>query len=325
MRILVTGMNSVTTGSERARVRYETVTTILPSILKEAGHEVEWRAVDAGEKLDFDLAFIEAFDLGGMATAGRRIGAMWAALTLPHVLTIGDWQHERIRRSFTPDQFWNTYMMGDKALERRGLLVRRGDEVDRIIASWASKRHPMLMPAFNWGTRDYSSISAGQLLQIDPSRFMREVGDPSRPKCRQWISASLKPRPQLNKLMKGCSWPVVEYCDAGKGKDTRVDEDFLTHDVLSEAWGTLVAPYPTSGNGWWRHRFVYAAQSRCISMSWNECPLPSFQPRWQEVEAMTPEQLRDLAHAQYDELHAASTPREAVVEAVNRFLKDMKP
>lgn len=314
MKILLTGMTPVACGSDRRISDYVTFCTLLPKILREAGHDVVQRGVMVGEDLsEFDAAIIDVFNVTSMGTRTRRWGALWAAITLPHVVSFSDWQLTLIRKNLTPHHFWSVRLCGPNELAAREALLRYKDSVDGILASWP--RHPTLLPSFTWGSHRFG---CERFLSVDPSLWVPRLGEPAPNKKRYWVFASLTRHDKFLENLRA-QWPIAAYVGENK-----VDEDFLVSKCYSLARGTLSHPYDISGSGWWRARFNYAEQTRTVVVQWDGCPLPAYGCSVAEVEALDDDGLARLAEAQSEQLLASLESRDSVLTRIQQFLTEVR-
>jgi hypothetical protein len=312
MRILVTSMSSACLPTRRAT--WASFSTLLPDILRAAGHQVTWSEVTPGEKLDYDFAFIDVFNLQSMMSFGYRWGAAWTGLNVPHACVLSDWQFEPITRNLTPDSFWRVRMPGKRVDAGITALRPYESRINNLLQYWRERAH-WILPLFNWGHHRFPI--GGSQDWVDPSAFLRMLGKP-RPKHPHWIFASLTKHDQWLKKLRH-TWPIVPYVG-----DDKVDEEFLVSECYSEAAGIISHPYAHCGSGWWRARFTYAAQVRSILATFGESPLQSYNVCIPAVEAMDIAQRRDLAEFQAREYASNEMPKDAIIAKINDFIEGCK-
>lgn len=187
---------------------------------------------------------------------------------------------------------------------------------DRLVAMaecfdtdrWTRGMVPVV-PMYAWGdrtgVRKRMPKTMGPIEPLDPSSTIYPTllgHDPLPPteKKRTWMLGALMPHDTwLQK--KEFTWPV-EYMGAKNmvkkygGERVKTESDVI--DRYNQVWGILSPPYPHSGSGWWRSRFMYAAKvgSILVCDKGEGDPLGTpYKMRMPQVEAMTDQQLAQLA------------------------------
>lgn len=324
-RVLVTGSTPVQVGSARTELDIVTATRGYVAAIESLGYEVDWRPVTPGEDLSRYAAVVAAIQTPNSIASRHFYGALWSLSTRPDaVMVIDDWQTDSILSGA------KTYAVSpSRAFRLRGDAefpdVR--DEVFDQLVEFANGdwRWPVVVPTIGDGDASLLKIPANRVVPIDPTAFSRRYRHygPRPPKSRRWVYASLMTRPAPN-----LAWPVDQFgCpDKGRGgvgpSGTAAKPRLRESDLASEylgAWGVLSPTHPHAGSGWWRVRYLMAADSRCVlSADPREAACLgepySVASNPAKIESMSDAQLAEVAAAQRSRLDEIMWPAERVVE-----------
>jgi len=237
-------------------------------VLRQNGHDVEWRAVEVGESLDhFDHVIVS---LMPMASWGSRYmgGALWAIWTGKRVtLTAEDWQVRGIWPSFRGlakryDYFEKTiwsHWEGRCSPSYKHVLHQ---VIRAMSGKWPYK---MLVPCWHGGDLARLGLPADELISYDPSACMKSYDFDVAPKCHTWIFASLTAKDTwLHKQRQSLTWPVL--CYGNVRKDQQKLPESALQQVYASNWGVMSPPHDVSAAGWFRVRFHMAAQAGCVML-----------------------------------------------------------
>ncbi len=172
----------------------------------------------------------------------------------------------------------------------------------------------------------------GPIVSIDPTTWI-DYYPPydGRPKERKWIQASL-----LRRDGPPTTWPVERYGNPGKRgfhpgdaeleKEPRVTEDVLSR-IYCGAWGVISPPNNHPGSGWWRPRYMLAADASCVLAAHPTEAAVFGEPYAYasdvaKVEALNDDELEGLASDQRECLDGKVWPRERVVETLRELIKE---
>lgn len=274
-RILLTGFTAKQRGEGRPQV-----TTLLCGAeiaLKHAGHYVERRKVfpDEDLKAQFDVAVVAVYDYKGSSATAQKFNTIRACVDLPHVLAWDDWNAKGIFSSISSGskQFWRLGLHESDPkvnLQRDVLLRTRGEHVTQLIQSWATAIPKMLCCAFNWG--DHSVLKAahpfGELCCWDPSPWVHgmhdDLGCKQVQRMRRWVLASLWNHDDWLRELDP-TWDVLKITKPGKNKRSWQLEEASVYREYCTSMGVLSPPYDQlAGSGWWRNRFVFAADAGSV-------------------------------------------------------------
>lgn len=326
MRVLVTGTTKQQIGGG-TRLDYEPVADLLvKGLRRNQSWEVEHRLVELGEVLtDYDVVFVGLVPPLSIAShyLYPALNAIYQCETqgIPLVLYVDDWAFpsliskiktavnnpEHLTKPFFERRYGHAW-----ALEHRDLLI--GVLEDLLQEKWP----PTVIPAFTWGDHQVLQDRLPMLDQavfVDPSAFARPyaVTKPEAKK-RRWVLGTVSDqRTWLNK--QGLEWPVKYLGSRSSKADVKMKERDLVQ-LYQDSWGVLSPPYKQIlGTGWWRNRFVYAAQSGAILLcDPGEAAQLSgaYQVAAADIEKMSDDELLGLANWQYRELTSRQMSRDAV-------------
>ncbi len=277
-KILITGMTPKQVGRSRSTwvTFVDALKTILASEQLETAMEetiqVDHRAVIPGENLqvyDKVIVFIAPHD---SIAAGYRWSGLWAlAARGDAIVAVDDWQYYTIQMKLTSalaaDRFY-------RFVDERPDWSRR-EEVQGFNDYPAAKRavkelaysmcwdipfKHILMPLFPWYDPNkigFRLKDKDKIVPIDPSLIVRPPDVPFvGEKKRQWVAGSLFDHSDyINKL--GLTWPLLKF---GHKKTQVVLSEPDLCKIYAESYGIISPKYRTSGDGWWRMRYVHAAE-----------------------------------------------------------------
>jgi len=321
-RVLISGFTAQQVGRGN-RLRYEPVADLWARGLREAGCDVDHAMCTPG----MDISRYDAVLMGVIGLAGLGCSYIYGALDVvarvdPDRLTlyVDDWQLGLVRSSI------GTIQRGPHRLVKPLMSYRRDYEWacqnrDHLIAGvdrLAGGNH-VLYPRYNWGD---PSIIEDQFpgewrpYGVDPSALCVEYPvTQSFPeaRARQWVLGILSDQREWVESL-GLGWDVYYV----GGKKSRAEQPLTEAELIqlySESWGVLSPPYPISGSGWWRNRYVYAARHGCVVLSSGQECTPvgdAYRCTAAQVEAMDQGQLVVLRARQREQLLSWETPRAEV-------------
>lgn len=274
-KILVTGFTAKQRGEGRPQV-LTLLDGVVPA-LEHLGHQVERRKVALDEDLSsFDLAIVGVYDYRGTSATAQKFQATRACLALPHVLAWDDWNSRGIWGSFSrgPDEFWASGMhKNDPRHQEMKAEFERcwKPAATRQAERWAERVESCVCCAFSWG--DHRVLRAehdfGSLLCWDPTPWLRgyygtQLDGHVIPKDRQWVLASLG---NFDNWLGAVNptWPVTTQMKPGPGARGWQVTESRVFQTYACNWGVLSPPYDhLRGSGWWRNRYVLAADAGCV-------------------------------------------------------------
>lgn len=269
MKILVTGTNAPQTGSDRVPLKYATGCKALVDTLRSLGHEVDQQGVYPGERLDgYDRIVCYLAPMNAL-TAQWSFGVLWLLGRRPDaVVALDDWQtHQILSGAKTQNR--------DRGRLYREVFNRKGrdlldDKIRRVmegaLEQLAGQPWPwtLLAPVFPHGDVSKLGLQAARYQGFDPSPYWRghyNASFSTEARARRWVSASLlNKQPWLDRQEFG--WEVLNLGNKKAGQP-RVKENEVFRRY-TESWGVLSAPHRHAGSGWWRARYVFAADAGCV-------------------------------------------------------------
>jgi len=305
------------------------------SALIEMGHEVEWRAAEAGKFPDCDLIWTTLFPPCTMV-APYAMANSWLiheAVTrgVPVVMFFDDWQYSSV---------WNQYKTMSNTGKRQitktlsGQYLYRGD-IDALMSvsdqimeftRWFWRNDPALrdktalvVPKFHgWG--DHAELEravvprAGDptvptvsLLTLDPTPMIYRCIDFDRPlpddRERHWMIATFFTHDKWFRYQH-LTWPIDFFGPLKKGFP-RLKNEQLVYEETLKRWGNLSPRYKHDGSGYYRNRLVFSVESHSVilmSKKDKEEIGGPFLYTGPEIEALTNDQLRKLGHDQHDHM-----------------------
>lgn len=340
----MTGMTALQTDSVKRRyVQKIDVPALVVSVLREQGHEVTWGRAQPGQVLPYDLVWVNVAPCLSLNApyAPEGLWAIGEALDRGRglVLFFDDWQVRQTRshaRSFPrlqarrnqlrkQIQGGSVYKNVDlDACERELATILKG----AATLAEGDARASVAVPLYAFGSLEMVSrtvlkqYARAGLTGIDPSSGIQLIHEryiPETP-ARQHTLAALMPHKLWVEERLRPTWPV-SYFGSRKLKAERLATEADVQAACAQGWGILSPPYPQSGSGWFRSRYLYAAHlGRILVADAVDAGLVSEAHRYvaqqlHRVEALTDAQLRHIAAEQAeafwkrvgdrDQLHAA--------------------
>jgi hypothetical protein len=317
VKALITGASGQQCGKSTV-FKYEIVSDVFARALRDGGCEVEHRVYELGEDLRrYDVVFlglVPFFSVAGhyVLPAMRCLEAAEAA-GVPLVFYVDDWRFYQFYNNLrsirkNPLQlvksFFDGRAMVDEAREHL-------DEYTTIVDRLSEKPWPLtIAPAYAWG--DHAKLASllqssprTEFVDVTPYLARHPLPSPMPVKDRSWVLGTASNQlPWLEK--QGVTWPVHHFGGRASKAPRQLTEPELAAEYCSH-WGVLSPSYGyrTAGTGWWRSRFVFAAQARAVLLcDPDEAPNlgPAYANTASEIEALSDAQLAGLAEAQRDAL-----------------------
>lgn len=274
LSILVTGMTTLATGGT-GPLALCSFARLLVEALRDCGHAVDHRPPEEGEDLSgYDVVLVglitplgaakwlfPALDVIGRARAsGCALG-----------FYLDDWKLTAVKTNLKFVRNHLDWIDGP----RQGSLVSQPwasehpDQVACVLDALLDRPWPStLIPKFSWGDGGRiltaAKIGAGGVHFLDPSSYVptHAVATPST-RAREWVNAALtKPSKAQQQWLRRFRWPVVDLGVKRQGQPQLVEP--LLVQRYADARGVISRPYPHKGSGWWRDRFVFAAQAGAV-------------------------------------------------------------
>ena len=332
---LVTGSTPLQVGSEKTQLKILTSVRCYVAALEVLGYRVEWRPVIVGEDLSRYAVVFACLNKPNSIASRYVYGALWALLSRPDaILLVDDWQTEPILggiKTFavSKERAFRLFVKEDFSPEHEDKLFAGLQELAR--GDW---RWPILAPIFKGGNVDLLKLP-GRVVPVDPTafapRYPRAEGEP----VRQWVQASLH-----EKVLGRYGWPVYQlgFQNRGKGGVGKAGE--AAQDRLPEAdlmavyarnWGVVSPPHPHAGSGWWRVRFLMAADARRVLtcspaearvLDGSSIGPYSFASSPASVERMTDGELCGLAMDQASRLEKTTETSDEVLTKLRNLIKE---
>lgn len=316
MRILMTGLSPLHCNKGN-RLQYSSVPQLYTECLRWAGHEVDHREWTVGEDLTkYDVAMIahipwNSINARHVYTICDVIGrAKQSGVGL--VFMVDDWQFRGIHQSVKSlNKDSNRLFTSVKGrTNREWAEFGPGRQmVDFVLNAMAEHTWPTtLVPAFEWGDHALlrpEGIPAREVRYMDPTVFQHYSCERAKPedRLRKWVLGTLSDqREWVEKL--DLKWDVDYYGTKPSKAEKKLKEAELVQ-VIAGSWGNLCPRYPHAGGGWWRCRYIYSAVARSIMIADPKEVAPLGDPYLvpaDKIEAMTNDQLTELAEAQAEAL-----------------------
>lgn len=339
MKVLITGVTSRMIGSTRLRYDYLSNVSLIKKALELSGHEVEVRKVsveetDVADKYDcalVGLAHIYSLGAGYYPEATNILAKFqeraalycddWACVGLGETLrgVLRGWDRYLNWRKYPHDKYYLDQMQD--VIE--GVVRGSAPEYPGSYCQW-----PMLLPIFSWGdVREFMRDNLqfhGQILEgFDPTSLYEtpsfEGTLPSR-RYKQWTLAVLQNHDQWLKKL-GLEWPVITMGNKRKGEPVLPESKVV--QAYANSWGVMAPKYPKAGTGWWRVRYVHAADTRSIMLCDPEDGKhigPSFEIPAHMIEKMSTVDLCALSENQRNEFYSHVPSPDKVAAQVNAFI-----
>lgn len=270
-RAIVTGSTAIQTGSTRTELKIAMAAG--PSwkrMLEDLGYEVDYRPVTPGEDLrPYSLAIVILNKPNSIASS-YFYGALWTLWTFPGAIAaLDDWQTVELVSGI------ETYARSrERAFKLHGANIdeRLKDRLMEFMTAMADKRYQWGFPVVAWalGKGDITKLGIpARVIKIDPTAYTYHYTPVGATRKKAWVHASLLTVP----VPEGLRWPVYELGPKDRGANgigkpginarPRMTEPELAK-FLCGNWGMFSPVHPHSGSGWWRARYVLAADMGCI-------------------------------------------------------------
>jgi hypothetical protein len=333
MRVLLTGTSRVMTNSRRF-ANFRTNITYLRDMLELLGHTVDWRTVEPGEaglQDRYDIALTGLQAINSFVGQWNQFGTLWAASQLPHIVVFGDWQ---IRASCYSLKLHRYLWQNATVITKEGMRLWEKatlfeDVLDAQRMAWYTNLGAVIAPLFPWG--DHAKFmrihNMDRLYALDPTNFTQVLTRPTedQEKRKAWVCAALADQNKWTAKLN-LQWPLVrQHGTAGKRGWGRISEDEVVNGLYRTHWGVLAPRQGAmSGTGWWRSRYIYAAQARSVFWADPREVIGLGGPylsTMQLIEGLSDKELRRLADDQRDHLYEKSLGQAAVLDILYRALK----
>jgi len=281
MKILVTGMGAKQVNSDRSPLKIMTNCGTLVDVLREQGHEVDWRHVIPGDSTIDRYDKVICFLAPLLALTSRHAyGVLWTLARRPDAIhAFDDWQLRQIalnaKSVLKYDEKNGCIRVFKEFLPRSGRLeakVYENEILEQVEALTRPTTRRAVLPMFKGGDPVKLGIQPhGSYCLYDPSplwvqrygevaaRARKEQGEVER--ADRWIHASLlNKQPWIEK--QGFTWDVDCYGNF-KLKQPRVDEEEIVK-LCCSARGFISSPHSPVYHGWWRVRHIIAHVTESI-------------------------------------------------------------
>lgn len=292
MRILVTGCTALQVDTPHRTIQKIDVPGYLVEEFRHQGHSVEWRKVLLGEDTntwEYDMLVVCIAPPHSL-NARHSLGAFWSLRWKgPTYVFWDDWQTREVvngtrtcaRRGLAQYEKLLVNQNNEPFYrEDRAKIVQHHEELTELFRSfeeiWPLNR-THLLPCFAWGDRSkvvkLLPKSNWDPVEINPSSKVPLVERPRllelwEKRDRTWLMASLMPHGDWVDKQK-LTWNIA-YVGSRKMMRERGGDRYNTELEVQEAyaahWGALAPKYYHAGSGWFRSRFIYAANARSIML-----------------------------------------------------------
>lgn len=334
MKILLTGFTTRMAGSERIRYDYVTSVSVLKDALTRAGHQVEQRTVRVGESLKgYDAALVGLCPPNSL-TARFIFGSFWTlnAMNRRVALYADDWSIINVQNAIRtmlkvyPDRLFRLENRVDRdvAQEARYLPIWQG-----ILQNLAGEcSWPILLPLFSWGKPEVllDGVLKTRGLVYDPTAYHLEnyTERASEPRERRWVLATLQDHSSWVDKQR-FTWPVLTMGNRRRGEPFQPEAKIF--ELYTRSWGVLSPLYPKNGSGWWRHRYLMAAQAGAVLYAdpkdARHIPCRHYQVSRAHLEAAADDELAAIAAGQREFLLQSAWRRDQVIEALDTYVREL--
>jgi len=320
-------------GSQRTQLGIITAASGWAAALIDLGYDVDWRPVTPGEDLSAYDVVIAIPNQGNALVANYFYGALWTLITRPDaIIAIDDWQIGQIMAGAqTMSRLWERafrlHRFAHDAVLANGNALFAA--LPRLCGDW---EWPSIAPIL--GDGDVSLLGVpGRVIGIDPTAYVARYSTVKVLKARRWVQATL-----LAKPLQELAWPIDEYGPLDKAKGgggasganarPRLPEPELMK-VYCAAWGVLSPPHPHAGSGWWRVRYLMAADAGCVLSADPREAAVLGEPYnvtsdARRVEELSDRALKRLAADQAEQLARITWPKERVLDTLTKLIKERK-
>lgn len=328
MRILLSGMMKVQAQNPRPGF-FGSGIVALNEALKKAGHSVDWRKIEYGEKLDqYKLLILGLGAIGDFSN--QFLYQIISASRYDNVLyLIDDWRANKALAGIRDNELFRDFLLknGTGKHVDRAVIVKDQKKLEKLRADMFRKKTNLLGSFFEFGDRSIilNETPFDSVMGYDPSSFLYkyrlEKAKVEIPKNRikRWIYGSLADHSRWHKKL-GAEWPIVAHL--------RKNGNFLSEPELlqryAESTGMLAPCYQASGSGWWRPRYIHAART-LTPMHGDKDEASGFHRDYYkdvcQIEEMSKQQRKDFAEDQHDMVMKAIPKWGDVVEKINSIVK----
>lgn len=322
MRLLLTGLSQQQCGGQPL-LRYVTVSSMIKAALEDAGHQVDNRKYTWDEDIrSYDavvLGMVPPFSIGaGNLYSGLKAFADCLRFKVPVLLYVDDPNYY---------QFKNQYPSINRGLHRiyresmyAGRLDYENARTDESLMGktieWlATRQWPTLVrPTYDWGDHSLMPyVNTVRLVDADPSSYApRYPFEVPEQRERAWVIGGIVNSSDWI-AKQSLTWPVEMYGNAKYNTHGRLKEPDLVAR-FAKVHGVLCQPRPrTNASGWWRSRYLFAAQTKTIVFGDPKDVHPLgdvYLVPGSDVEKMSVTQLHDLASRQSEHFLSLIWPRE---------------
>lgn len=338
---LLTGSTPSQLASSGTILKILTATTALERGLEELGYRVDKRPVTPGEDLSAYDVVLAGINKPNAIVSAYFYGALWALTQRPDaVLFVDDWQTRQLMPGI--ECLARDYERAFRLPKLRGqewpepVKVALFSELNRLVEIAGSWPWPILAPLFDGGDPALLRLP-GRVVPFDPTPLTPRYPYVEAPKERKWVLASL-----LLKDPPETAWPIERYGSAARGKggvgrsetnerQPRIREPDLAR-VYCGAWGVLSPAHDHPGSGWWRVRYLLAADAKSIlSAHYDEAKIlqSGYYTEASDplaVEALTDARLADLAKGQADHFYGKATwSKDRLLNTIQELVKARQP
>ena len=238
MNILITGVTEthINHRDRASSTKFISIPAMMRDAYIELGHSVDHRAVTPGEDLSrYGKVFVYLYPLDHNAL--KTDGVLWALESrYDATICLDDWSFQKILPTWA-----NKIDVGD--------LVQ----------------HKWIVPLFPWGDTKKMGLDVESLTAWDPSPLY--VCPPSHhyawhKRKQEWYNASLSTEAHLWAEAQRLAWPVHAVGGKALGQPRMLESDIVWEYGAYQ--GILCPTYAHAGCGWWRVRYLHAANTGAV-------------------------------------------------------------
>lgn len=273
-RIVVTGFTrkQAFPGLREVNQKIDVPAAVVAELIRQ-GVDVDWSVDDSiAGRPDFSAAFVcvaGCMSLHGCKYAAQALMTLKRALDLgvPTVVFYDDWKIGQTHDHLTSLHRYVNASSKKRFTNYGRLTEARYDEIKSdlievarlLTAGSLPDSWSVLIPKYSgWGNASVVPLQGRRLLSVDPTPAVIDLSFKSTVEPdREWLLAAIGDHSSWVDKSVRPSWPV-KYAGYKKLGEYLPSE----RDVLEETarhWGVLCPPYPQSGSGWFRSRYVYSA------------------------------------------------------------------
>ena len=272
-KVLLTGSTAMQVGSDRTQLKILTSMRCWCEALKDLNYDVEWRPVVPGEDLKHYEVVIASLNAPNKTVSRYFYGALWALLKRPDaIIAVDDWQVGELIsgiRTCARDRktaFWVTQQGGEADAATKAHEDRLFIGLDELTEWW---RWPVIVPILGDGDVGLLKIPTRMVVSIDPTSYALRYPHVDVKRKKRWVQASLLHKSSPD----GLTWPVELYGwqnrlpggvgARGENAQPRITEPELMA-IYGASFGVLSPAHPHAGSGWWRVRYLMAADAGAV-------------------------------------------------------------